>query len=221
MVQNVEMRKIVYVCLGIVLLACIALVGYLLHGPKEKETWSTLAALLAVIAAVIAILPALRVLEIQEDALRPRPTPYFDLSSRYNLLQLRVKNLGAGVAYDIHLTWKKHPVDHKGGAVQSLDRISILLPGESVSTLIGAASDTVKALSDTQFEGECQYKDSSGKSLSQRFTCSVDGSQKQLLHDSEMPKTLRELQDVPKELARIAEQLEKLLPRPRTNDQSS
>jgi hypothetical protein len=212
MVQNVDMKRVVYFCLGIVLIACITIVAVLLHGAKEKETWSTLAALLAVIAAVIAVLPALRVLEIQEDTLRPRPTPHFDLTSRYDLLQLRVKNLGAGVAYDVHLTWKAHPVDHKGSEVRSLDRISVLLPGESVSTLIGASHDTVKRLSHTQFEGECRYKDSSGKRLRQKFICSVDASQQQLLHDNELPKTLRELQDVPKELARIAGLLEKLMP---------
>lgn len=172
---------------------------------QKKKTWSTLAALLA-------ILPTLRVLEIQEDALRPRPTPYFDLTSRYDLLQLRVKNLGAGVAYDIRLTWKKHLINYKGEELRSLDQISVLLPGESVSTLIGTSHDTVKTFSDRRFEGECRYKDSSGKRLRQTFVCSVDASRMQLLHDNELPKTLRELQDVPKELARIAEQLEKLMP---------
>jgi len=189
------------------------LAAVLLYGPKEKETWSTLTALLAVTAAVIAVFPALKVLQLQEDSLRPQPTPYFDLVSRYNLLQLRVKNFGAGVAYDVQLNWKTRPVDHKGNEVQSLDRISVLLPQESVSILIGASHDTVRKLSDTKFEGECHYKDSSGKKFHHSFICSADASQKQLLHDSELPKTLRDLQDIPKELARIAEQLEKLLPR--------
>lgn len=207
------MKTAVYFCLGIVLVACITLAAILLYGPKEKETWTTLAALLAVTAAVIAVLPALRVLELQEDSLRPRPIPYFDLTSRYDLLQLRVKNFGAGVAYDVQLKWKTRPVDHKGNEVQSLDRISVLLPQESVSTLIGASHDAVGKLSDTQFEGECHYKDSSGKRFRQNFICSVVASQKQLQHDNELPKTLRELQDIPKELARIAEQLEKLVPR--------
>src|SRR5271168_1325950 len=99
------MKTAARICLVIVLAGCLTLAGFLLHGPKEKETWSTLTGLLAVIAAVIAALPALRILEIQEDALRPRPTPYFDLTSRCDLLQLRVKNLGGGVAYDVRLHW--------------------------------------------------------------------------------------------------------------------
>jgi len=169
-------------CLAVVLLACLTLAGFLLHGPKEKETWSTLTGLLAVIAAVIAALPALRVLEIQEDALRPRPTPYLDLTSRHNLLQLRVKNLGGGVAYDVELHWKAQPVDHEGNKVTSLDHTSTLLPQESVSTLMGPSSKMVTGLSDTRFEGECCFKDSTGRKFRQRFICSVDGNQKQLVH---------------------------------------
>lgn len=207
------MRVAIYCCLGLVLIACIGLLIFLLHLPKEKETWSTLAAVLAVIAAVIAVLPALRVLQIQEDSQRPRPTPHFDLASRYDLLQLRVKNLGASVAYDIQLEWKTCPVDYKGDEVRSLDHISVLLPQESVSTLIGTSHDTVRKLSRTQFEGDCRYRDASGKRFCQKFICSVDANQKQLLHDNELPKTLRELQDIPKEIARIADQLEKLTPR--------
>lgn len=205
------MKTAVYCCLGIVFVACVGLAAFLLHGPKEKETWSTLAAVLA----VIAVLPALRVIEIQEDSQRPHPTPYFDLTSRYNLLQLRVKNFGASVAYDVQLKWKTRPVDHKGDEVCSLDRISVLVPQESVSTLIGAAHDTVRKLSDSQFEGECHFKDASGKRFRQRFICSVDASLKQLVHDNELPKTLRELQDIPKELARIADRLEKVSLSPR------
>jgi hypothetical protein len=208
-VHNAEMKTIVYCCLGIVFVTCVGLGAFLLHGPKEKETWSTLAAVLAVIAAVIAVLPALRVLEIQEDSQHRRPTPYFDLTSRYNLLQLRVKNFGTSVAYDVHLKWKTCPVDHKGDEVRSLDRIAVLVPQDSVSTLIGTSHDTVRKLSNTQFSGKCHYKDASGKRFRQKFICSVDANQKQLLHDNELPKTLREIQDIPKELARIADQLEK------------
>jgi hypothetical protein len=207
------MKILVRTSLALVFLASVTLVILLLHGPKETETWATLTGLLAVIAAVIAALPALRILEIQEDALRPRPTPYFDLTSRYNLLQLRVKNFGSGVAYDLHIKWETHPVDHKGNEVTSLDHISVLLPQESASALVGVSAFAVKELSQSRFEGQCSFKDSTGKKYSQEFVCSVDAHQKQLIHDNEWPKTLRDLQEVPKELGRIADLLEKFEPR--------
>lgn len=213
MVQNGQMKNVVYCCLGVVFLSCIALAALLLHGPKDKETWSTLTAVLAVLAAAIAVLPALRVLEIQEDSQRPRPTPYFDVTSRYDMLQLRVKNLGASAAYDVQLIWKMRPVDHKGNEVRCLDRIAVLVPQDTVSTLIGTAHDTVPRLSDSRFEGECHFKDASGKKLRQKFICSVDANQHQLIHDSELPKTLWELQKIPREISRVTTQLEKLTPR--------
>lgn len=40
--------------------------------------------------------------------------------------------------------------------------------------------------------------------------CSVDGSQKQLLHNDEVLKTLHDVQEIPTELERIADLLEKL-----------
>jgi hypothetical protein len=206
--HNVSVKILAKTLLAIVFLASLALVGFLLHTPKEKETWATLTGLLAVIAAVIAAVPALRVLEIQEDALRPRPTPYFDVTSRYNLLQLRVKNLGGGVAYDVDLKWKTQPADYLGNAVASLDHISVLLPQESASTLVGTASQTIKEIAQSRFEGECSFKDSTGKRYRQKFICSVDAHQKQLVHDDELPKALREIQEIPKELDRIAEILE-------------
>jgi hypothetical protein len=113
------------------------------------------------------------------------------------------------VAYDVELHWETRLTDMDGSHISSLDRISVLLPQESVSTLVGLSSDAVKALADTRHTGECRFRDSTGKRYTQKFICSVDANQKQLIHDNELPKTLRELQDIPKELARIAEQLEK------------
>ena len=202
------MRHLARISLIIVALACLALAAFILKAPREKETWAALTGVLAVIAAIIAASPALRMLEIQEDAMRPRPTPYFDLTSRYSLLQLRVKNLGGGVAYGIQLNWKTHPINYKGEKADNVDHISVLLPQESASTLIGTSVEFVKKLSNSQFEGECLCRDATGKKYRQKFICSVDGSQKQLVHDDELPKTLYELQKLPEQLNRIAKVLE-------------
>jgi len=51
-VHNVEMKTVARIFLAIVLIGCLTLAGFLLHGPKEKETWSTLTGLLAVTGSV-------------------------------------------------------------------------------------------------------------------------------------------------------------------------
>ncbi len=207
--HNAGVRTLVRVFLGLIFLGSLALVGYILFGPRGNNTWSALAGALAVITAVIAAYPAIRVLEIQQDALRPRPIPYFDMASRYGILQLRVKNFGSGVAYDVRLQWNNRPVDHEGKEIASLDHISVLLPQESASLLVGASSTQVKKFGKSQFEGECCCRDANGGVYRDKFICSVDGSQRQLVHDDEMPKTLYELQKVPEGLDRIADFLER------------
>jgi hypothetical protein len=130
--------------------------------------------------------------------------PYFDLSSRYQLLQLRVKNIGPSVAYDVRLKWKDHPLDYKGEEITVLDEIPVLLPDQSVSTNVGTSFECVKRYSAMRFEGEAEFKDANGKSLHQKFVCSTQEHQKRLLHDEELPKTLYDLQKVPEQLEKIA-----------------
>jgi hypothetical protein len=207
-VQNSGMRILVNISLACVFLASVGLAVFLLLSSKEKETWATLTGILAVIAALIAVVPAVRILQIQEDALRPRPTPYFDLTSRYGLMQLRVKNLGGGVAYNVRLNWKARPIDQHGKEISSLDNISVLLPQDSVSTLVGVSAQVVKRMASTRFEGDCSCKDATGKKYRNEFVCSVDGNQTQLIHDDEMPRALYDLQAIPRQLSKIADLLE-------------
>lgn len=202
------MRILVRLFLGVVFIAAIVLVAALLLGPKSKETWATVTAALAVIAAVIAAWPSLRILEIQEDATRPSPTPYFDLSSRYGLILLRVKNIGVGVAYDVSLNWEKHPLNEEGEEVKALDTISVLMPQDSVSILIGRSGELVKKYASMCFEDSVAFKDVAGKKHTQRFRCSANEHRKRLVHDEELPYTLYELQKLPKELAEIRKAIE-------------
>jgi len=197
------MKMMSRVFLAVVFLAAFGLALFLLLGPKEKETWATLTGVLAVIAAVISAWPSIRVLEIQEDATRPCPTPHFDITSRYGLLLLRVKNLGAGVAYDVRLTWKKHPQNEEGEEVSTLDVVPVLMPQESVSVNMGRPHELFKKYPKMRYEGTVEFKDVTGIRIRQEFICSADEHRSRLVHDDEMPRTLYDLQKIPQELAGI------------------
>jgi len=206
-----RMRKVASGLLIAVLAASIGMVVVLLIWHRqEKETWATLTGLLAVIAAVISAWPALKVLGLQDDASLPRPVPCFDFSSRYSLAQLRVKNLGAGVAYDVHVRWKNHPRDYKGDEVTALDHISVLVPQESVSRLLGASNALFAKYSDLRFEGQVEFKDANGRIIRQDFVCSAEDHRGRLVHDEELPKALHDLQQVPQELESIANAIKQL-----------
>ena len=205
-----SMRTFIRAILAAILSAAIGLIGFLLLQSQEKEIWATITGLLAVIAAVISSFPALRVLELQDDALRPQPTPYFDLSSRYQFLQLRVKNIGPSVAYDVRLRWKTRPRNFEGEEITALDNIPALLPNESVSVNVGTSMEFVPKYADTLFEGEVHCKDSNGKPINHQFFCSTQGHLRRLVHDDELPRTLYDLQKIPGQLEKIVNALDNL-----------
>jgi hypothetical protein len=159
---------------------------------------------------VIAVWPALRVLELQEDATRPAPTPYFDLTSRYSLLLLRVKNLGPSIAYDVRLSWHKHPRDQEGREVTALDQISVLVPQASTSVLLGASHQLFDKYEEMQFAGNIAFKDTRGKLWRQPFRVSADEHRKRLAHDDELPRALHDLQQIPKALDEINKSIQSL-----------
>lgn len=198
------MGTFVRILLATVFFGAIVLAVVLLLGAKSKETWATLTAVLAVIAAVISAWQSLRVFEIQEDATRPCPTPYFDVTSRYGLLLLRVKNLGAGVAYDVCLKWVKHPQNEEGEELRELDEIPVLMPHESASITAGRPCELYKKYPAIRFEGTVEFKDVMGKLRKQRFVCSADEHRKRLVHDDEMVRTLYDLQKIPEKLDDIS-----------------
>lgn len=203
------MRAIRRTLLYSLFLASICCIIYVLLGANSQK-FPLVIALLAVLAAIIAALPSFKLLELQEDSVRPHIFPHFDYSSRHNLLQLRVVNLGNVVAHDIRLTWLEHIPGIEGESIESLDRIQLLLPNGSASTLIGESRAKVQEFGDKKFMGFCTYTDSRGKWYKEAFTLSVEGYRKRLVHDDELPKTLRELQELPEKLGKIEEAIRSL-----------
>ncbi len=204
------MRVLTRLLLSVLFVACIALIVFLLCGPRTTETWATLTGVLAVLAALIAVLPSLRVIQLQEDASRPAPTPYFDITSRYSLLLLRIKNLGGGVAYDVRLNWEKHPQDQDGREVTALDQISALVPQQSASVLLGVPQKLFEKYEAMEFAGTLGFKDAAGKRWEHRFRVSADEHRERLVHDDELPRTLYDVQQIPKALDEISKAIQSL-----------
>lgn len=78
---------------------------------------------------------------------------------------LRVKNLGAGVAYDVRLSWDKHPQNEEGEELVALDDIPVLMPHDSVSVLVGRPRELFIKYSAMRFEGKVEFKDVAGKRM--------------------------------------------------------
>ena len=204
--------KSFHVVLALVILATFGVAAFLFFNdtdPKHKDFVTALPGMLAVVAAIVAAWPAVRMLDMQRDALRPSPTPYLDTTSRNQLLLLRVKNLGASVAYDVKIKWDAHPKNEEGEDMSTLDEIPVLLPQADPSILLGRTRELFQKYKPMQFSGGVEFKDATGRKISQRFRCSADEYRHSLIYDDDMSQTLCELQKVPKGLEEIVKAIKR------------
>lgn len=178
-------------------------------GPGNPSAWATVAAALAVIAAVASAWTSQRVLELQEDAQEPNPVPMIDLRSRYQLAQFRITNRGGSSAHQVRITWEQQLRDAKGEDVL-LGRdvaIPVIPEGENASVLLGSSHKFIDRHTDTTCRGIVSFENVTGRRYSKPFVVSAEHERVSLVHDEEMPKTLRELQRLPDELERVVREI--------------
>lgn len=211
------MRKVVRTFLAVasvIAIMAIAMAFYFLS-PYEGTTWATVAAASAVIASVITAYNGQRVFEIQQSAQRPYPYPIIDASSRYQLLQLRVRNFGGTAAHDINLDWKNRPLDFQNRPVSftlqsGAPEIAVLLPGQSIATPIDSEVEFFRKHEDANYTGRVFFKDASARTLHHDFHVSAEQYRLSSSHAEEEPKTYSELQKIPKQLEELRHAVERL-----------
>ncbi|HSG15109.1 MAG TPA: hypothetical protein VLE70_02150 [Anaerolineae bacterium] len=139
----------------------------------------------------------------------------FDLTSRFGLALLRVKNTGGMVAHSISLEWTPELRNDKGETIgfpktNDTPAISVLLPGESISQIIGVHHEFIASHPETEFTGYITFQDPSRYTYKRPFRLDGRPFVGTPTHDDEAVKTHYELQKLPKELADIRKVLEKL-----------
>jgi hypothetical protein len=162
--------------LAVAFLAALAVpaTAFPMRGIDKPETWTVAAAALAVITSVISSWSSRRVVELQEDAQRPNPILPFDLNSRHGLALVRVTNKGATPAHDISVEWTTELTNQHGkpigfGRKENSSAISVLLPGESISQIIGDHVDFITAHPATNYVGRITFRDTKGRPSMRRF----------------------------------------------------
>lgn len=198
------------------IIAMIAIVASLITaGARSGEAWATVAASLAVITSVFSSWSSQRLLELSEDAQKPYLYPSIDLTSRYELMQLRVVNTGGSPAHDIRILWKQ-PLYHKDGSIVRFTEIAdapdipVLLPHESTSKLVGGARDMYQQFQDMNYSGELSFTDSSNRYYKIPFYISAESYRSSLTYSQEEPRTHYELQKIPNEISRLTTEVQSL-----------
>jgi hypothetical protein len=195
--------------------AFVALAVVMLMGLQEKETWAIIAALLAVLTSILSAWTAQTALELQEDEKLPNPLVSFDLTSRYGVIQLRVTNNGGGSAHEIRLTWNTPLKNQRGNDVRFQDNpkladIPILQPHETISVFIDGSHQFFQRYKDSNFTGEIEFRNASGKTTKRPFYISAEHYRHTLDYDREELMTNKKLQEIPEAFQKLTSEVERL-----------
>lgn len=176
----------------------------------------------AILAAAISAVIAFRSAELTEERLRPYPYPYIDTSSRYSLAQLRIRNVGGTAAHEVYLEWtgnsipkmhrEKNESDVPLLANGKENAIAVLLPYDSLSQALDVPYKIAKQakMEGTEWKGFVNFKDSRGQKHRHPFVLDVTNLGRGLLYDTEEPKTMHELQKLPKEIGKLTQAVKEL-----------
>lgn len=175
----------------------------------------------AVLAAALASLVAFRAAELAEARLRPYPYPYFDLRSRMGLVLLRIKNAGGSAAHDVYIDWEDgcQPLGSTGGkktpkefATGKQNAIRLLLPGESIATMLDVSHEVAADVKDHPdgLRGRIHFKDERGRKVSHQFLIDTTVFSWGLKDETEELKALYSITQLPDELKEIRKALGKL-----------
>jgi len=194
------------ILLGVSLSIAIIIIVITLRKTEAENNaiGAVIAASLAVITSIISAWSSQRILEIQENNLKPYPYPLFDTTSRYGLVQLKVTNLGGGIAYNINLYWDESIINHKGEKIEfahdkNAPEIPILHPNESITTLIDGHINFFKKNRKHNYSGIITYTNQSDKLKKHKFFLSAEMYRSSLTYDKEELKTHYEIQKIPNE----------------------
>lgn len=218
------MRKVVRIFLVVawaIAIIAVAMAFYFL-GPYEGAAWTTLAAALAVSASLMTVgigeqvlQLQQRVLQLQEDAQQPYPYPSVDVTSRYQLMQLRVTNYGGSVARNISLEWDEPLLNDQDQQVQFMGQegapdIAVLLPGQSVAARLGDEIEMYNKYNDMNYSGIIKFSNASGKTMKRSFFLSAEQYRGGYSYEEEGVRAHYELQRIPKELKKLNDTVKKL-----------
>ncbi|MEJ7826881.1 MAG: hypothetical protein WKF91_01750 [Segetibacter sp.] len=188
---------------------------YLVVRALQVNQWDTIVAPLAVITAVIAAYISLKIVWRQEDDIEPNIILYFDLDSKSGAIQLLIKNIGGGNAYDVKVIWEEPLLNYANEQV-NFPSIPVLLKGETYRSFVGASVETFeKAKSDNSelnFTGFIEYKLTRGKKkhITKEFDLSLEAYRKKLRPISDEQEFYLKNLSIAKELSEIKETLKEL-----------
>lgn len=212
------MKKVItriLLCISLLLALSVVVFGLKAINNNVKSAWAILAAALAVITSIISAWGAIRVVELEEDKLKPYPYLHFDVQSRYGLLLLQLKNSGRGTAHNIELIWDKPLVNSKGNQIRfssnmEYPEVPVLLPGDHISKIVDSYPNFLKMDTKHEYTGFVKFTDGTGKKMKHRFFLDGEIYRGTPVHDNESLKAYFEIQRLPEEIGNLKAEVSKI-----------
>ena len=119
------------------------------------------------------------------------------------------------MARDISLNWDKPLMNANLKPIKFTEtadaaEIPILLPNESISTLIDGARQLFQVHQNMNYTGEVLFQDASGQKYRHRFFVSAEKFRNSLVYLTEDMVTQDAIQKIPKELEALREEIKSL-----------
>ena len=210
------MRRFLHSLFVIFLCASILLV---IISYYNKE-WQTITASISLIIAIISGWIAYEVFYRTSQTERPQIILRFDFRSRHSLVLLAAENLGKKPAFDIKIKWNKEILNNKGEPVKfnkydNKADIPVLNANEHTSVVIDVPDSLFARYKgdDMEFGGIITFKESikTKRTTSYPFFLSLKHYGNSPVIENEEPKTMFELQKLPKKLDEIKNELSRVL----------
>jgi len=181
-----------------------------------NQKWDTITATISLIIAIISGWIAFEVFINHAEANKPQIVLRLDFRSRYGLILLIAENLGAKPAFNIKIQWDKKLVNHKGEIIsfnkydQQFD-IPVLNAKELTSVIIDTPNKFFEKHKNENldYSGTIEFQETlkSKKKSRSPFTFSFRHYGLSPTFENEEPKTMYELQKIPKKLDNLKEVL--------------
>jgi len=185
----------------------------------KNNEWESLTATISLTIAIIGGWIASESFYNQSLARKPQIILRLDFKSRYDLILLVAENVGEKPAFNIKFEWEQKLINHKGEEIcfnkyDDFIDIPVLNSKENTSVIIDLASQFYekRKTDNLDFNGTIKFQESlnSKRKTSYPFHFSFKHYSMSPSFENEEPKTMYELQKIPKKLERIKIEINKI-----------
>jgi hypothetical protein len=182
----------------------------------RNNEWGSVTAAISLTIAILSGWIAYETFYRQTQSIKPQIVIRLDFESRYDVILLVVENLGQKPAFNISIDWNQELLNLKGNKIRFNKHCTdidfpVLNSGERTSVIVDLASKfySERTSENMDYDGVIKFQESlsSKRKTSYPFQFSFKHYSFSPSFENEIPKTMYELQKIPKHLEQIKNEI--------------